>query len=218
MDQKEILYFGDPMCSWCWGFSTTIKRIDQYYGDEAPVSIVLGGLHAYDRDPMSDEYKATIKNHWEDVHKATGAPFDYSFFDRKGFVLDAEPACRAVVTVRSMGGTDLLEFYESISRSFYTENKDTTDVETFKVLVKEVGLDPEAFQEHFESDILKQATLNDFRYSQGLGVTGFPTVVVKEGDGEDAKLALLSAGYQTYENFEPIIEDWLENGLREKSE
>ena len=217
MATREIIYFGDPMCSWCWGFSPVIRNISQTYADEAPVSIVLGGLHAFDTEPMNEGYKATIRHHWEDVGKATGAVFDYAFFDRKGFVLDTEPACRAAVTVRDMDQSKLLHFYDSISRSFYSENKDTTDLGTFKLLATEAGLDADAFQEQFESDVIKETTRNDFEYAKGLGITGFPTVVVKETEGEDTKLALLSGGYQPYDSLAPIIDDWLKHGLRENS-
>jgi putative protein-disulfide isomerase len=208
---KEILYFGDPMCSWCWGFAPVLKSIYEDFKGDAPLSIVVGGLHAYDDFPMSAAYKADIRHHWEDVNKATGAVFDYDFFDREGFVLNTEPACRAVVTARQMNPLLLLPFYEAISRSFYSENKDTTDLETFKALATEVGLDVDDFTENFNSDDLKQNTKSDFQFSQQLGVSGFPTMVVKEGD----KMALLTAGYQPYKNLKPAIEDWLDIGFQE---
>jgi putative protein-disulfide isomerase len=211
---NEILYIGDPMCSWCWGFAPVLNAIQDEFGDEAPVSIILGGLHAYDDFPMSKDYKANIRRHWEDVNKATGAIFDYSFFDREDFVLDTEPACRAVVTARHMNRAVLLPFYESISRSFYSENKDTTDLQTFRPLAEEVGLDFAEFSEIFGSPEIKDNTKSDFQFSQQLGVTGFPTVVVKEGD----KLALLTAGYRPFQDLQPAIEDWLTNGLQEAPE
>lgn len=211
---NEILYFGDPMCSWCWGFAPVLSAIQEDFGDEAPLSIIVGGLHAYDDFPMSDDYRADIRHHWEDVNKATGAVFDYRFFDRSGFILDTEPACRAVVTVRQMKPAVLLAFYESVSRSFYSENKDTTNILTFKPLVEEVGIDFEAFSELFNSHELKENTKSDFQFAKQMGVSGFPTIVVKEDD----KLALLTTGYQPYENLQPAIEDWLTNGLEEHAE
>lgn len=210
---REIIYFGDPMCSWCWGFAPVITRIQNDYGSEAPLRIVLGGLHAFDSKPMSQNYKDTIRHHWESVNAATGALFDFSFFDRDGFVLDTEPACRAVVTARSMEVENLLAFYETVSRSFYTENKDTTRADTFGPLATEAGLDAEEFAVKFESDDIKQETKNDFFRSQSLGVTGFPTLVVNDND----QLALLTAGYQPFENLKPAIDHWLEHGLQEKA-
>lgn len=206
---KEIIYFGDPMCSWCWGFAESITKIQSEYANEAPLKIIVGGLHAFDTNPMSQSYKDTIRHHWESVNQATGVPFDYGFFDREGFVLDTEPACRAVVTARHMNVGNLLAFYESVSRSFYEENKDTTALETFLLLAEEAKLDTATFADLFQSADIKQATKDDFFRSQSLGVTGFPTLVISENE----QLAMLTAGYQPFENLKPIIEHWLENGI-----
>jgi putative protein-disulfide isomerase len=211
---KEILYFGDPMCSWCWGFAPVLNAIEKKFGDEAPVSVIVGGLHAYDNFPMSKTYKANIRHHWEDVNKATGAIFDYKFFNRDGFVLDTEPACRAVVTARLMNKSILIPFYKSISRSFYSENKDTTDLKQFKSLAEEVGLDFVDFSKIYNQLKTKENTRNDFNFTKKIGVTGFPTVIIKE----DEKMALLTAGYQSFQNIEPKIEAWLSNGLKEYPE
>ena len=207
--KKEILYIGDPMCSWCWGFSSVIDAIQNDFDHEAPLSIILGGLHAFDSFPMGNDYKTDIRHHWEDVSKATGAIFDYRFFDRNNFILDTEPACRAVVTMRQIKPDVVLSFYESISRSFYSENKDTTVLETFKLLVEKFDVDFDKFKQKFNSEKTKGETKKDFQVSQRLGVTGFPTLIIKEGD----KLALLAGGYQPYKRLKPAIKNWLSNGL-----
>ena len=72
--EREIIYVGDPMCSWCWGFSPVLQQIVRDYGKEAPLRLIVGGLHAFDTDPMNDQYKARIKHHWEQVAEATGQP------------------------------------------------------------------------------------------------------------------------------------------------
>ena len=54
MSEKEIIYVGDPMCSWCWGFSPVLNRIRADYDAVAPMRVVVGGLHAFDADPMSE--------------------------------------------------------------------------------------------------------------------------------------------------------------------
>ena len=199
------------MCSWCWGFASVIDSIHKDFNHEAPLSIILGGLHAYDDFPMSNNYKTNIRHHWEDVNRATGAVFDYRFFDRDGFILDTEPACRAVVTIRKMKPNVVLSFYESVSRSFYSENKDTTVSNTFKPLAEQVGIDFKEFDRIYNSSQIKDETKSDFQFSKKIGVTGFPTVLVKE----DEKLALLTAGYQPYQTLKPAIEDGLKNGLSE---
>lgn len=211
--RKEIIYIGDPMCSWCWGFAGVINLIHRDFNNKAPLSIVLGGLHAFDDFPMSVDYKKKIRHHWEDVNKATGAVFDYRFFDRDGFILDTEPACRAVVTIRKIRPNFALSFYESISRSFYSENKDTTDLGTYKPLVEDLNVNFKEFEKKFHSDEVKAETINDFSFTKRIGVNGFPTVLVKESK----KLALLTTGYQPYQSLKPAIKNWLNNDLSDNN-
>lgn len=201
---REIIYVGDPMCSWCWGFSPVLHRIVEGYAAAVPLRVVLGGLHAFDDKPMSESYKRTIRHHWEQVHAATGAPFNYAFFDRAGFVLDTEPACRASVTIRNIKPAALLSFYERIHKGYYVEDTDTTALETFVAYAEQEGIDGAAFAKAFESDAMKQETLGDFHWCQQIGVTGFPTVLLREDD----KLAALTIGYQPLERLQPALDAW----------
>jgi len=212
--EREIIYVGDPMCSWCWGFSPVLQKIVKKYGESAPMRLVVGGLHAFDTDPMSDEYKARIKHHWEQVAEATGQPFNYAFFERDGFVLDTEPACRASVVVRNIKPDALLSFYERIHKGYYVEDTDTTKLETFVDYADKEGIDKNAFAEAFDSEEAKQETINDFTWCQQSGVTGFPTVVLREDD----TLAALSVGYQPFDSLEPILDAWVSGELSVKKQ
>ncbi len=201
---KEIIYIGDPMCSWCWGFSPVLRQIEATYGEHAPLRLIVGGLHAFDSDPMSDEYKARIKHHWEQVAAATGQPFNYAFFDREGFVLDTEPACRASVVVRNLQPNALMSFYERIHKGFYVEDTDTTQLETFVGYAEAEGIDTDAFAQAFESEAAKEETISDFAWCQQSGVTGFPTVVLREDD----TMAALTIGYQPFDAIAPVLDAW----------
>lgn len=212
--EREIIYVGDPMCSWCWGFSPVLNKIIEKYSKSAPTRLVVGGLHAFDTDPMNDEYKARIKHHWEQVAETTGQPFNYAFFDREGFVLDTEPACRASVVVRSLKPEALMSFYERIHKGYYVEDTDTTKLETFQAYAEAEGIDSDAFTAAFESEEAKEETLNDFAWCQKSGVTGFPTMVLREDD----TLAALSVGYQPFESLEPILDAWVSGEMSVKKQ
>ena len=43
MDRK-LLYFADPMCSWCWGFSPSVQRINAELADKLPIQPIMGEL------------------------------------------------------------------------------------------------------------------------------------------------------------------------------
>lgn len=203
---REIIYVGDPMCSWCWGFSPVIFKVYEQYADVAPFSFMVGGLHAYDTDPMDDRYKATIRHHWKSVEKRTGQPFTYKFFEREGFVLDTEPACRAAVTVRILNPAIAFpKYFEEIHRAFYFDDKDTTDMGTLADLAKGVGVDRQAFVDTFQTTATKGETANDFKNSRQMGVNGYPTVLLKDDHG----YGLLTAGYRSFEHLEPVLQDWV---------
>lgn len=212
--EKEIIYVGDPMCSWCWGFAPVLQQIERDYTKDAPLRLIVGGLHAFDTDPMNDQYKATIKHHWEQVAEATGQPFNYAFFDREGFVLDTEPACRATVIVRNMKPEALLSFYERIHKGYYVEDTDTTKLETFLDYAAKDGIDTVAFAEAFESEATKQETMDDFSWCQQSGVTGFPTVVLREDD----TMAALTVGYQPFDSIKPVLDAWISGDLSVKKQ
>lgn len=204
MSEKEIVYVGDPMCSWCWGFSPVLDQIRENYGALAPMRVIVGGLHAFDSEPMSEDYKARIRSHWEHVATATAQPFNYAFFDRQGFVLDTEPACRATVTVRNLKPAAVWPFYESIHKGYYVEDTDTTALDTFISYAEREDMDGGEFRAAFESDAIRQETLEDFSWCQQAGVTGFPTVLLRE----DHHMAALTVGFRPFDDLKPTLDAW----------
>ena len=206
---REILLIVDPMCSWCWGFSPSAQAMAEEYAERAPVFPIAGGLRPLTTRPMDDAAKAEIRHHWEDVEKASGQPFDFSFFDRDGFVYDTEPACRALVTVRSLKPEAAMPYLASMHQAFYAENRDTTDPEVLADLAEETGVERDAFAEAFPSRQMIHLTAGDFFRSQSMGVPGFPTTVPRTGDN----LSLLSSGFRPFEDLKPRLDQWVAGEL-----
>lgn len=125
-DRMHLVYFADPMCSWCWGFSPVIEAIRERYGESLPARLVMGGLRPGTRVPMDDASKASARSHWEHVHAASDQPFDFGFFGRKGFVYDTEPASRAVVLARRGGQARGFAYLRRVHAAFYAEDRDVT--------------------------------------------------------------------------------------------
>lgn len=203
----HLIYFADPMCSWCWGFAPVVEAITARYPDLA-IRLVLGGLRPFTDKPMDASAKGDIRNHWEHVRDASGQPFDFSFFERDGFVYDTEPAARAVVTGRQLAPEKAIALEHGIARAFYAENRDVTDSETLADLAAELGFDRKAFLAAFAKEETRQETLGDFALSQRAGVTGFPTLIA--GPQADGNYALVTAGYQPPEPTLARIGSWLE--------
>lgn len=188
--QDKLIYVGDPMCSWCYGFAPELEKIVELYDGKVEVELVTGGLRPYFDKPIS-EMKGFLAEHWEDVHKASGQPFKYGILDRSDLVYDTEPSCRAVVVFRAMAPDKEFEFFKLAQEAFYFHNKEMHKVETYAEIAETLGLDKEKFTELFHSDQYKAAVKKDFERAAALGVQGFPTMLfIKDGQQH-----VLSRGY-----------------------
>lgn len=203
---KHLTYYADPMCSWCWGFAPQIDLIALHFGERLPVLLVMGGLRPGTKEPMTPELKASIKGHWEHVHERSGQPFDFSFFERDGFVYDTAPACKAVITVRTIAPDLALKYFRSVQKAFYADGEDVTKTETLARLASEAGVDRDAFQTAFDSPEIHQATAQDFLAGPRIGVTGYPTLLAED---PERAAQLVTAGYRKLDDVIPALEDWL---------
>ena len=206
-DQKQLLYFADPMCSWCWGFSPVISGLAELHAGELPIRPIMGGLRIGNDKVMSQEAKDEIREHWEHVHEGTGQPFNFDFFDRDDFIYDTETPCRAVVTARGVEPGGALSLLARLHQAFYAENQDITDRDTVIALAVDDGLDEATFVTTFDSDEAKQVTAGDFALTQKLGIAGFPTLLA--GSYKD-KFGLVTTGYRPLEDLAGPIAEWLE--------
>ncbi|UTP38632.1 DsbA family protein [Phenylobacterium sp. LH3H17] len=207
METPHLIYFADPMCSWCYGFSPVIGQIRQAFGRSLPIRLVMGGLRPGTDTPTTDKAKAELVGHWGHVHEATGLPFDGAVLDRPGFLYDTDPAARAVVRVRREDPEKALVYLGRVQQAFYAQNQDVTKPETLADLAAELGVDREAFLADFETDDLKHETWADYGTSQRAGVTGFPTLVA--GPSADGTYGVVTRGYQPAEQVLPLLHRWM---------
>ena len=205
---RRLLYFADPMCSWCWGFSPVIASIAQACAGLVPIRLCVGGLRAGETRPMDDRSRSYVRHHWEEVAAQTGQPFDFGFFDRPRFVYDTEPACRAVVAMRNLVPDAALAYLAALQRAFYAENRDTTQEDELADVAASFA-SPDDFRIVFRAPEVHEATQADFRLTQGLGIQGFPTVVQQDG----RQLTALTTGWQPFEALQDGLRGWLGEGV-----
>lgn len=203
MNENSLVYVGDPMCSWCYGFGAPLQQLlEQLPG--VPLAMVLGGLRAYNQVVMPDTLKSTLHHHWSEVTKRSGKPFGTGQFDRAGYIYDTEPACRAVVTIRTHAAEHTLAMYHAVQHAFYAMGRDITQTsvlaDVWQKLVDsktmgDVDFSRDEFIEAFESDSIKTQTRNDFAMVQQWGIRGFPALIaVVNGEAQ-----LVANGYMEAE-------------------
>lgn len=202
---KELIYFADPMCSWCWGFEPVIKKIINNLGEGVGAWITMGGLRPYTKEVLTPELKKYILDHWHHVKELSGQDFDFSFEMGQGFIYDTEPPSRAVATIREINPLLQFQYLGQIQEAFYTRLEDVTQEDVLSHLAEKQGIDKVLFLELFNSDELKTITKKDFITAQKLGIRGFPALLKRVGKTLD----VVSQGYRSFEEIKPNLQGFI---------
>ena len=207
MDGPHLIYFSDPMCSWCYGFSPVITEIRRAFGPALPIRLVMGGLRPGTQQPLTEAARAEIETHWRHVREATGLSFDGRALRREGFVYDTDPGARAVVVVRREDPELAVSYLGRAQEAFYAEGRDITQGEVLADLAAEFGLDGERFLETWSSPDAREETWRDYAISQRAGVTGFPTLVA--GPNDEGVFGVVTRGYAPPEQVVTVLREWI---------
>lgn len=208
----RLIYIADPMCSWCYGFGPELQALLAEVPDFA-TKLVMGGLRAYNTQPLDGGLRETLRSHWHKVGATTGLPFCDAALELPGLIYDTEPACRAVVTVRRLAPQATLASFHAVQQAFYAQGQDTTQAQVLADALAPVlsRQDPpvmrDAFLQEWSSLEAQAATRADFLQAKRWDITGFPTLLLARGD----KLHLLAAGFmrvaQLRERLDASLED-----------
>lgn len=188
----RLVYIADPLCSWCYGFGPELGKL-LARRREARLELLMGGLRAFNTEPMSEPFRAMLRGHWEHVAKASGQPFSEAIFEHAGFVYDTEPPCRAVVTARAIDSARAFAFMKAVQSAFYRDGRDVTRPDVLAEIASECGYERAAFLANLESQAMRDATRSDFATAQSLGVSGFPTLALAHA----SQLYLVTSGFVT---------------------
>ena len=199
-----LMYFADPMCSWCYGFAPQITQVKSKY-THIDFQLIMGGLRPFGRETMAD-IGNILRHHWEEVHKRSGQKFSHDILGHSDFMYDTEPPSRAVVTMRSLNPSEEFSFFKAVQEAFYQGNKDTNRIETYLELARTYDIDDQDFRDAFNSQPIKDQTREDFTFAQQMGVSGFPTTMLQSA----GRYHLLAHGYTEAEQIGVALDKTLE--------
>jgi putative protein-disulfide isomerase len=210
MTELELIYVGDPMCSWCYGFGPVIERLDARFA--FPTRLIIGGLRPGPAaEVLDDRMRGILRHHWEEIGERTGQPFDLGGLDREHWTYDTLLPDIAAVVMRELSPDAALPFFARLQRAFYAERVDITDPEAYQELLEGFDVDPNRFLDALASLEMRQATHGDFARARALGADGFPTTFLRTGD----ETHLVARGYAPYETLEPALTAFLEERFPE---
>lgn len=210
---RLLLYFADPMCSWCWGFAPVIASIVETYRGRLEIALVVGGLRPGSTTPISAALRDDILHHWHEVNRVTGQPFTFEGALPAGFVYDTEPPCRAAITMPELNPQATFPFFGALQSAFYLRHEDITRADTLARLASAFDVDAEAFRARSQSAALHDKVQRHFNLARQLGIRGFPTAVLADQRGQ----RLLTHGFRDFEALQPTIDEWLASAPAEET-
>ena len=191
-----IYYVVDPMCSWCWGFAPVWREFVSEIPESVAVVDLMGGLAPDNEAPMDSAMRQYVQDAWGAVKARTGAEFNFEFWDKCEPKRSTYSACRAVIAAGEQASGARSLMYDAIQRAYFLEARNPSDAEALECVAGEIGLDRKQFTEDLGSDHINRIFQLELESVAKLGVSGFPTIVVKrESPGEPARYDLLTAGF-----------------------
>jgi len=204
----KLIYVGDPMCSWCYGFGKELASVLESV-PELKLQIVVGGLRAGGTELLDDAGKQFRLTHWARVEALSGLPFNrQALMAREGFIYDTEPICRAVVAARTLApGAPLLNVFRALQRAFYVDGLDTTDPAILAHVAAEAlasaghTITAAAVLRQYQDASTIEEAREDFRKARRWGINSFPALLA-DIDGE---LHMLAPGYRSADEIRSSI-------------
>ncbi len=184
----DLLYGFDPLCGWCFGFIPAMEALAGARPD-LRVRLVLGGLVTGERVRPYAEMAGYIANASGRMAGVTGQALQPAFFERilapdGGVVASSIPPCAAILQVREQAPASAPAFAHAVQRAHFIEGEDLNRPALYPALAARLGLKVEFAIP--APDAPPPALSAEFEAARALGVSSFPTILVRTGQEWEA--------------------------------
>lgn len=181
--ESTLYYIHDPMCSWCWGFDKTWKRVRNSIPNSINIQYILGGLAPDSGEPMVNKTRKYIQMNWRKIEQTIpGTKFNNDFWKNCTPKRSTYPACRAIIAVKNQNPDLEQTIITLIQKAYYLEAKNPSEDSTLISLAKILDLDVERFIQDLNSKPIQQQLLDDITLMQLLGAISLPSLILKTAD------------------------------------
>jgi len=179
-----LYYVHDPMCSWCYAFAPTWRRIESALPAGLSVEHVLGGLAPDSDEPMPPPMRDYLQQTWHRIQTVVpGTVFNFDFWTQCTPRRSTYPACRAVLAAKHFDPALERTMIAGIQRAYYQQARNPADVDTLCAVAEEIGLEPQGFRAWMASAHCEAKLAGELRKARDLGVTGFPSLILASDSG-----------------------------------
>jgi len=185
------------MCSWCWAFRPTWRKVLSELPCHIDVSYLLGGLAPDSNLPMPLETQKYVKDNWVKIQKVVpGTQFNYDFWTLNEPRRSTYPSCRAVISAKKQHPNFEVLMITGVQKAYYLNAQNPSNEDTLIKIAKDIGLNEKLFKEDLKSTDVNELLLNQIQITKTMPISGFPSLVlVKEGNLERINIDYLKSNY-----------------------
>lgn len=176
---QTLLYFHDPMCSWCWGYRPTWLKLEALLSSTVPIEYCLGGLAPDSNIEMSQALADKIKSHWQRIENQLGTEFNYNFWTDCKPRRSTYPACRAVIAAKKQNAER--EMILAIQQAYYLKAKNPSNQDVLIGIAEALGLNLACFKVDNSSVETERDLISQISLTKELKAPGFPALILKQG-------------------------------------
>lgn len=182
--KTELLYFHDPMCSWCWAFRPVWTDLCAQLPTELTVRRVVGGLAPDSDEPMPQEMRLKFKGIWQTIQeRVPGTHFNFAFWENCTPRRSTYNACRAVLAAARLAPPLEDRMIQAIQQAYYLDARNPSDIGTLLELAVEIGLDRELFSAELTGAAVQALLLEEVAFAHSAPINGFPSLVLQTPSG-----------------------------------
>lgn len=203
-----LIYCYDAYCGWCFGFSNTIKLINDEYKNVLDFEVVSGGMLL----PLKPTHIGVAANYiqqaYKQVEETTNAKFgeDYLWHinnaDLSDWFPNSEKPAIALCIFKEKYPEKQIEFATDLQYALHVEGRDLTDNEAYRHLLEKYSINEDVFYEKLKSEAYKEKAYYEFDICKKLAVTGFPCVFIQTSS---SKFHLIANGYTNIDTIQNRI-------------
>lgn len=184
MENLTLLYFMDPLCGWCYGFSGVLDEFKNKH-PELTYEIITGGMVVGEREgiiaPQLADYILDALPRLEEYTGAEiGEAFKSGLRNRTLHMSSIKPSLAIHAAKKLLPGHEI-DFASKLQKRQYILGEDLQHNETYSQLCTEFGIDPAEFLKLMESEENQYSMQQDFAFTTNCKIQGFPAVVVSNG-------------------------------------
>jgi putative protein-disulfide isomerase len=211
--KKQIIYFFDALCCWCYGFSPVVKRLKEHFSESLDFAVMSGGMVTGARVAPISMMRNYIEQAFPRVEEITGVKFGEAYLAnilrKDDYVSNSLPPAVALTVFKSIRPEAQVEFAHDLQSSFYFDGYDLNRDEVYQELAARYGLNADEFVKQIHSKVFEEATSQEFALVKQFGVNGFPSLALVEASEGTMKGNLLAVGYRDFQTLRAAVKSLL---------